>query len=401
MTEAAVFPDARATRLSDEPKTHRKLELNLTRNRKQDHTPTLDAAAAAFDFGADRAAMWNPEEHSLLYATPLWDGATADQRVLLNQLYWVAYYAQIVSAEIATIYFNQTSAAGLYGLEDFRLVCDTLDLESSQERAHIHAFRTVSDQVERALFGARLFTYPMRGPFASTMIYDDKGPFREWWRQLQLRTYGLLSSGNAFIGCQYFTVRGLRTLNGKMVQQELSSYHQQQQDRDQAPVPTKISYYHFMDESFHFNSSRLIGHEVVRCLPAPTAFERWVANLTVHGCQRDHGRFSIAVRGLFWHDPAIFPTVWRLLRSPAFGFSDADARDMLWRCFGQENRAMHAAQALHRTAIESYARYVEELPWMDATNREMRIMKRATLERYLAENRAALHRFVPPAALLA
>ena len=60
------------------------------------------------------------------------------------------------------IYFNQTSAAGLYGLEDFRLVCDTLDLESSQERAHIAAFKTVSEQVEREVFGERVFTSTMR-----------------------------------------------------------------------------------------------------------------------------------------------------------------------------------------------------------------------------------------------
>ena len=332
MTVPAVFPDDRAARLSDEPKTYKKLELNLSRNRKQDHTALLDGSAAAFDYAACKDSMWNPEEYSLLYGTPLWDGASEKQRVLLNQLYWVAYYAQIISAEIATIYFNQTSATGLYGLEDFRLVCDTLDLESGQERAHIHAFKTVSDQVERELFGARVFTYPMRGPFASTMIFDDKGPFQEMWRQLQLRTYGLLSAGNAFIGCQYFTVRGLRTLNGKMVQQALSSFHQNLDDRDNAPIPTRISYYHFMDESFHFNSSRIIGHDVVRCLPAPTAFERMVANLTVHGCQRDHGRFSIAVRGLFWHDPATFGAVWRVLRSPAFGFSHADALEMLRRC---------------------------------------------------------------------
>ncbi|MFH7029315.1 MAG: hypothetical protein ACHBN1_28960 [Heteroscytonema crispum UTEX LB 1556] len=41
----------------------------------------------------------------------------------------MAYYSQIISAEIATIFFNQISAAGLYAPEDFRLVCDTLDLE--------------------------------------------------------------------------------------------------------------------------------------------------------------------------------------------------------------------------------------------------------------------------------
>jgi hypothetical protein len=100
--------------------------------------------------------------------------------VILNQLYWVAYYSQIVSAEIATIFFNQTSATGLYAHEDFRLICDTLDLESSQERAHIYAFRTIAKQVEQALFGELIFTYPMRNPFTETMVYADTNQLKSW-----------------------------------------------------------------------------------------------------------------------------------------------------------------------------------------------------------------------------
>ena len=148
------------------------LELNYHRNREQDHTELLDQAAAAFDYEACRGEMWNPEAYSLLYGTPVWEQASKSQRVLLNQLYWVAYYSQIISAEVATILFNQTSAAGLYALEDFRLVCDMLDLESNQERAHIDAFKKVAEAVEAAVFGERIFTFPMRGPFAETMISD-------------------------------------------------------------------------------------------------------------------------------------------------------------------------------------------------------------------------------------
>src|SRR5437016_9991921 len=113
-----------------------------------------------------------------MWGTPIWDQASAQQKVILNQLYWVAYYSQIISAEIATIFFNQTAGAALYGMEDFRLVCDTLDLESSQERAHINAFQKVSKEVELAIFGERVFSYAMRGPYAETMIYADTDKFR-------------------------------------------------------------------------------------------------------------------------------------------------------------------------------------------------------------------------------
>ena len=139
--------------LARDKKTTKKIQINHKRNKKQDHTELLDECAKAFNYEDCRDEYWNPEEFSLLYGTPLWDQADEGQRVILNQLFWVAYYSQIISAEVATIFFNQTSAAGLYSIEGFREVCDMLDLESSQERAHINAFKTVSEQFEMEVFG--------------------------------------------------------------------------------------------------------------------------------------------------------------------------------------------------------------------------------------------------------
>lgn len=379
--------------LGRQPVTVRKLRLNLDRNRQQDHTQALDAAAQAFDYQACRDRWWNPEEQSLLHGTPLWDEASEAQRKLLNQLFWVAYYSQIISAEIATIFFNQTSAAALYGLEDFRLVCDTLDLESSQERAHIAAFKLVCEAVEADLFGERVFTWPMRGPYAPTMIFSDLGPFQRRLRTLQLQAFGLLSSGSAFIGCQYFTVRGLRTLNGKMVQHRMSHLTSKDEQGGDAPLPTQISAFHFLDESYHFNSSTIIGLDVIGCLPGPTAFERFVADLAVRGCQRDHSRVSVTVRGLFWDDPAAFHAVYKVLRSPAFGLEHQGALAMLRRCYGEENEAMHLAHALHATARASYQKFVDPLTYLSRDNREMSVMGRTTLAGTIARNRRALDTF--------
>ena len=157
--------------LMDDSKTYRRLELNTQRNKQQDNGPELDQLSQKFSYEACKDQYWNPEPFSLLYKTPLWEQSSPSQRIKLNQLYWVAYYSQIISAEIATIFFNQTSAASLYGMEDFRVVCDTLDLESMQERAHINAFKKVSEDFEAAVFGKRVFTYPMRTPYVETMIY--------------------------------------------------------------------------------------------------------------------------------------------------------------------------------------------------------------------------------------
>ncbi|MSQ03051.1 MAG: P-aminobenzoate N-oxygenase AurF [Myxococcales bacterium] len=381
--------DAPLLHLADDARTLKKLNVNHQRNKAQDQTSVIDAAAAAFRYADCARQPWNPEGFSLLWGTPVWDAADARQRVLLNQMYWVAYYAQIVSAEVATIFYNQTSAAGLYALEDFRPVCDTLDFESAQERAHIAAFRTIAGQTEDALLGRRVFTWPMRGPFEETMIYADAGPFRRWWKRLQLRTYGLLSSGNAFIGCQYFLVRGLRTLNGKQVQHQLSQHHQHAADPDASPIPSQVSYAHFLDESFHFNSSTIISHDVVRCLKAPTAFERWVVNLSLAGCQRDHRSFSAAINGIFWHDPALYDDLHAVLASPGYGLSDRDALELLRRTFTNESEGVHASAATHAKARDSYRTYLDGLPFIDAVNLEQRITGKASVVDWLSTNRRA------------
>ncbi len=379
--------------LSEQPQLCRKLEINYRRNRQQDQTAAIDAAAQAFRYEDCRQEYWNPEPFSLLYGTPLWDQASSSQRLVLNHLYWVAYYSQIISAEIATIFFNQTSAAGLYAQEDFRLICDMLDLESAQERAHIHAFQTVGRQTEAALFGEGIFSYPQRGPFTETMVFADSDRLRRWWKQLQLRSFGLLSAGNTFLACQYFTVRGVRTLNGKLVQHKLSTYYQKHADPDRAPIPAKISYYHFLDESFHFNSSTLLSHEVVNCLPPPTAFERWVANLGLRGCQRDHYHFSAAINGIFWYDPALYPAIYRVLRSPVFGLEAAEARQMLIRCFTEETDGLHHSYQTHQEALESYRAYVANLGFLWPSNREMSLMAANSIPRYLQHQRSKLRNF--------
>lgn len=127
--------------LAKDSKTRKKLELNYRRAKQTDHSPNLDQLAEQFDYQQCRDQYWQAPEFSLLHGTPLWEQSSPGQKLILNHLYWVAYYSQIIAAEVATIFFNQTSATGLYPLTDFRLVCDTLDLETSQERCHIMLFR--------------------------------------------------------------------------------------------------------------------------------------------------------------------------------------------------------------------------------------------------------------------
>ena len=379
--------------LLDDQLTYKKVALNLKRNHKQDNTDVLDQLAKDFVYADCANEYWNPESFSLLYGTPLWYEASKTQKILLNQLYWVGYYSQIISAEIATIFLNQTSAAGLYGMEDFRIVCDTLDFESHQERAHINAFKVISEAVEKAIFGERVFTYAMKNFATETMIFQNSNRVKEQWKKLQLHFYSYLSSSNAFIASQYLTVRGLRTLNGKIVQHQLSQYYAKHEDQENAPIPSKISYHHFLDESYHFNSSTIIGHEVVKTLKPPTAFEKKVVNLSIRGCQRDHFNFNCSVNGIFWYEPALFTTIYKILRSPIFALDRVSALKMIERCFCQENEGIDLAFKTHQVARESYQQYLTDLEFLDPANREVRLMKQSSVQHYLQTNQKAFRVF--------
>ena len=381
--------------LLDDETTCRKLALNQKRNEEHDHTAAIDEAAETFDYSKCRDDYWNPEEFSLLYGTPLWDQASASQRIALNQLYWVAYFNQIISSEIATIFFNQVAAAGMYALEDFRLICDTLDFESTQERAHINAFKRISEDVEWQIFGERLFTYPMRGPYTETMLFNSNNRAQRYWRSLQLKAWTLMSSNNAFLASQYLLVRGIRTLNGKLIQHRLSDHYAKSEDRDSAPIPSAVSWWHFMDESHHFNTSRIIALDIAESLDPPTAFEKWAVNRGVRGCQKDHYHFSVALNGIFWYEPALFQVVYRLLRSKIFALDHDATLQMMRRCFCEENEGQHRSRQLQELAISSYCAFIEPLQHLDANNREMRVMASNSIERYLKLNRRAMDRFRP------
>ena len=386
--------------LTEDQKLWRKLQINYTRNKQQDQTALMDQAAQAFKYSDCQDEYWNPEEFSLLYGTALWEQSSQSQRVVLNHLYWVAYYSQIISAEIATIFFNQTSAAGLYAHGGFRLICDMLDLESTQERAHIDAFQKVSSQVEEHLFGQRVFSYPMRSPFTETMVFADTNAFKTSWKKIQLHYFGLISACNTFLACQYFTVRGLRTLNGKLVQHKLSSYYQKHPDQANAPIPAKISYYHFMDESFHFNSSTILAHDVIKCLKPPTKFEQTVANLGIRGCQVDHYHFSAAINGIFWYDPALYTAIYQVMRSPVFGMGDREAKAMIRQCFTQESEGLQKSFQTHTEAIESYKIYLTKVDYAWKINKEMSIASANSIPKYLAVQTKAIDKWESTQAFL-
>ncbi len=379
--------------LSDD-NLRKKLEFNRKQSEKQDQTELIEKCTQEFKYENCSHQYWNPIEFSLLHGTYLWEQASEKQKILLNQIYWIAYYSQIISAEVATIFFNQVAGAGLFAMEDFKILCDALDLESRQERCHINAFKTISEEAEWELFGERIFSYPMRGVFEHpTVIHWSNNQLKAQIRNLKLYGYVICASNSPFLASQYLTIRGIRTLNGKLVQHKLSKYYSGAANKETISIPSAISYHHFIDESFHFNTSKTIGLELLDYLPKPNTFDKWIVNKLISGCQEDHNSFSVAINGIFWHDPALFKQIHKILKSKFFGFDSKDIKYIMEKCFTEESDGMHGSYATYKTARESYIMFLDNLDFVEANNRKMHIMSKTSVEATLKTNKQALKKF--------
>jgi hypothetical protein len=129
------------------------------------------------------------------------------------------------------------------------------------------------------------------------------------------------------------------------------------------------------------------------CHTAPTAFESFVANLGLRGCQRDHLNFSAAINGIFWYDPALYGKIYRVLRSPLFDLADKDAKEMIRRCFTEDSEGLQRSYLTHQEAMESYKVYVEKIDYLWKSNREMSLMASNSISQYLATQQSAFQRF--------
>ncbi len=269
-----------------------------------------------------------------------------------------------------------------------------MDFESAQERAHINAFKEIAEKTELELFNERVFTFPMKYFASETMIYQNTNWFKEQWKKILINSYTLLSTGNAFLASQYLTIRGLRTLKGKIIQHQLSKYFINHPNQDLAPIPSKISYHHFLDESYHFNSSTIIGLELSQELRAPTKFEKIIVNKAIEGCQKDHRYFNNVVNGIFWYTPAIYHTVLKVLQGPVFSLSQKDSIILMKKSFCEENDGLSLAHKSHQITIDNYIEYVKDVDFINSKNKQMSILKKSSnLDFILKENKKEFNKF--------
>lgn len=164
-------------------------------------------------------------------------------------------------------------------------------------------------------------------------------------------------------------------------------------DPDKAPIPAKISYYHFIDESFHFNTSTVISHDVINSLKEPTKFESHIANMSLWGCQKDHYNFSTAINGIFWYDPALYKPIYKILRSNVFNMSHEDALNTIEKCFCYESDGAIESAKTHSEAVDSYKAYLADFKYVEKKNKDMQLMSRNNLNSHLKTNRKYFEKF--------
>ena len=148
-----------------------------------------------------------------------------------------------------------------------------------------------------------------------------------------------------------------------------------------------------MDESFHFNTSSIISHEVVNSLPTANAFEKSIANMSLEGCQKDHYNFSTAINGIYWYDPALYPKIYKILRSKIYGMNHQEALEAIRKSFCQESEGANESRATHLESIESYKNYLADFKYVNKTNKDMNIMSKNSMEKHLKTNTDAFNIF--------
>ena len=367
-----------------------RLATSHRRNLESTSTEEIDRLQEGFRYAPNAADWWQAENLSLMYGSPLWEQASQAQRLALNHLWWVAWYHLVSGLELHTIEYNGLCAQTFFRLDGYSQVCLELDLETSQERHHIQAFRAVGEATEEALLGFRLFLDDQHRPRPTLLsqMHDHVSAARGALMSAVSRYFGDRVRGSPFLASQYYLLRGL--FNQLAKHKEATGYQRYlnaQREGVAAPAPLAITYHHYIDEGYHMATSSLLGHEIYLDFPRPSAAEVLAVNVTASLIQRAlYSHPGALMAGTLGDDAPALPLMYRILRSRLFGLDHAETMRLLERSYCVEHEGYHASMAYHARFREAARRSFDGVEHMWAKNRELSEMT-CTLEGVLAENR--------------
>ncbi|MGK7908959.1 MAG: hypothetical protein AB4040_17265 [Synechococcus sp.] len=425
---------------NNKTKKHIKLNaINYQRNVESDYTEKIAELDKSFSYSDNQHTFWGAPELSTLYGTPLYEEASQAQKLALNHLYWARQYNQTAATEANAVLYNQITAGVFATLSGYDVLCQELDLETDQERYHIHAFHSIGYKTKRALLGKSAFGASMRNRSASSpqrvrakigkaidrptssirkqltssnvrekvyrliahqIMLKDKAPYYSKYLQeldkkgepIPVQTTGLVGQWGArpflqfftlncgsspFLACLFYVTRYMANMLLKNYEYRYCQYYRELQKQDVfIPAPTAISNYHLQDEAFHTTTSQLIARDLYKDFYKPTAYEKALANTIVYRVQRvGHSGLSGGLPAVFRNDADFIESFYQLLQSPLFEMNSSDALHWLKKCLCKEHEGFHINLKYHHRLLADLRRFFDGIDYLWPVNREMRLMQ--------------------------
>jgi hypothetical protein len=211
---------------------------------------------------------------------------------------------------------------------------------------------------------------------------------------LQFFTFNWGSS--PFLACQHYTYRFTGNMVLKNYEYRYCKYYRELEKKGEPiPAPTAVSYYHLLDESFHTTTSQLIGRDLYKDLPKPTAYEKFLANAIAHMMQLNflNGLCS-GIPAVFLGDAFFMPFYYKLLCSPLFNMSSSEALYWMEKCFCHEHEGFHVGIKYHQRLLQELIRFFSSIDYLWPINRELRLMtSRGSISHALQSNIKAFRQF--------
>ncbi|GAB1545333.1 hypothetical protein NUACC21_80090 [Scytonema sp. NUACC21] len=424
-------------------------------NLKSGYTETIHELDKKFDYDSNSDKYWSEPQQSLLYGTPLYEASSSSQKLALNHLYWATQYSKIATDEITALIFNPMTGSVFSKFQDLGTLCQELDLETEQERYHIHAFQRISRLTKKALkcdrlkqstvkkssildnkhnyfskhdsFVARFeIERSLRKSSYSSLRFINKFlletqekepckflqeleqqkegvqipvngvfskfPFR--YQTMQLLTINFGTS--PFLASTYYAIRLIANMMLKNWEYNYVQYFRQlEKNGEFIPAPTSVSYWHFLDESFHTTISKTISLDVYKLFSKPTAYEQFIANMSYYAMQRNLKGLSGAVPYRFIEDdPSFLDFIYQILQTPVFNMSASEALYWLEKCFCQEHEGFHLTLNHHQRLLSNLRQTFADVDYLWPVNREMRLVSSgASISRSVHHNIKAFKRF--------
>ncbi len=413
------------------------LSKNHQNNLKSDYTEKIQNLNKDFSYEKNKDCYWSEPRFSLFYGTPLYEQASPTQKLALNHLFWTLFYKTTADSEIEVTHYNLLTAGTLLAMNpDYKMIAEQLEHETEQERIHIHGFYNISYKTQKFLFGKpkksdlgnnpknnsnlKYLSIPLN--YIAKKLLPNQGKYKSpYFQELAqknihfvTKTQGFFNGyqGNSsrfllqfivenwgsspFLACNFYGVRYFANLILKNYEHKVVKYYKKQKKQGESlPIPTAISYYHFLDEAFHTTTSLFISRDLYRQLPPPSAYEKLIANLGFYFTQWENfASLSAILPNRFTGDRTLLPYAYQLLQNPVFEFSPQEALHWLEKCLCQEHEGFHNNLNLHQHLLNDCRHFTSKLDYLWSVNREMRLtVAGGSIAKATAQNKKAFQQF--------